>query len=71
MPIAGCAAEDGYRPSDACPVPAEPVGRWNGGSNELGRWHYEFSDNGAPITSTWSARGGLLSLDGYSYVPVR
>jgi hypothetical protein len=81
-------------------IPAELVGRWNGGSNETGHWYYEFnaagqyrawpayvdnpqviggtavvrpntitlSNGGSPVTFQWSISGGILYLDGFSYV---
>jgi hypothetical protein len=107
LSAAACDNSPSYSPSGSggaaqqiAALPAELVGRWNGGSNENGHWYYEFdaggtyrawpaytdnaqvltgtavasggtltlSNSGAPVSFRWNISGGILYLDGFSYL---
>jgi hypothetical protein len=60
-------------------VPAELVGRWNGGSNESGHWYFEFHENGyyrawpayvdnpSIIEGEYSVSGQTITLSNYDH----
>jgi hypothetical protein len=65
-----------FNPVLRSPVPAELVGRWNGGSNEKGHWYYEFypnstyrawpsNDNSRVLTGVFSVNGNQITFSNY------